>query len=77
MLMKQLEEIRRENKSLKRDNVLQTKQLDKFQDQEGELPQLMDSHNKEVRALKEQIRWVLRVASVGRYMCTHSLRHDT
>ena len=73
MLMKQLEEIRRENKSLKRDNVLQTKQLDKFQDQEGELPQLMDSHNKEVRALKEQIRWVLRVASVG----THSLRHDT
>ena len=77
MLMKQLEEIRRENKSLKRDNVLQTKQLDKFQDQEGELPQLMDSHNKEVRALKEQIRWVLCVASVGRYMCTHSLKHDT
>lgn len=56
LLMKQLDEIRRENKSLKRDNVLQTKQLDKFQDQEGELPQLMDSHNKELRSLKEQIR---------------------
>lgn len=56
ILMKSLEEIRRENKSLKRDNVLQTKQLDKFQDQEGELPTLLDSHTKEVRALKEQIR---------------------
>ena len=57
--MKALEEIRRENKALKRDNVLQNKQLDRFQDQEGELPQMIDSHNREVRALKEQIRYLL------------------
>lgn len=57
-LMKALDEIRRENKSLKRDNVLQNKQLGKLQDQEGELPQMIDSHNREVRSLKEQVRWV-------------------
>ncbi|XP_067951080.1 lebercilin-like [Watersipora subatra] len=55
-LMKSLNEIRSENKALKRDNVLQNKQLDRLQDQEGELPQMIDSHNREVRSLKEQIR---------------------
>ena len=56
--MKALEEIRKENKALKRDNVLQNKQLDRLQYQEGELPQMIDSHNREVRALKEQIRYM-------------------
>jgi len=56
--MKELNDIRLENKALKRDNLLQNKQLDRLQDQEGELPQMMESHNKEVRNLKEQIRSV-------------------
>lgn len=48
--------IQQENKTLRRENMLQTKQLDRFQDRDAELPQMLESHNHEVRVLKEQIR---------------------
>ncbi|XP_067947121.1 lebercilin-like [Watersipora subatra] len=52
----EIEALKLENKSLKRNNVLLTHQLDKREKEEQEVPNVYDRHVKEVRALKDQLR---------------------
>ena len=55
-LERQLGESVRENKLLKRLQVRQEKDLGKMQQQEGELPQILQRHNEEIRSMREQLR---------------------
>lgn len=51
-----LEECQKENKALKRLQFRQEKALNKFEDTENEVSQLISRHNNEMRTLKERLR---------------------
>ncbi|KAG8444293.1 hypothetical protein GDO86_009468 [Hymenochirus boettgeri] len=51
-----LEELQKENKTLKKLKVRQEKALNKFGDTESEISQLISRHNNEIRTLKEHLR---------------------
>ena len=53
---RQLNESVRENKLLKRLQVRQERDLGKMQQQESELPQILQRHSEEVRSVREQLR---------------------
>eukprot|EP00062_Callorhinchus_milii_P022178 gi/632979687/ref/XP_007906609.1/ PREDICTED: lebercilin isoform X2 [Callorhinchus milii] len=55
-LQVKLEELQKENKILKRLQYRQEKALNKFQDTENEISQLIYRHNNEVRILRERLR---------------------
>ncbi|XP_069829604.1 lebercilin [Dendropsophus ebraccatus] len=55
-LQMKLEESQKENKALKRLQFRQEKALNKFEDTENEVSQLISRHNNEVRTLKERLR---------------------
>ncbi|XP_040284615.1 lebercilin isoform X1 [Bufo bufo] len=55
-LQMKLEECLKENKALKRLHFRQEKALNKFEDTENEVSQLISRHNNEVRTLKERLR---------------------
>ena len=54
-LILQLRALREENRLLKRTQIKQEKALGKFEDEESELPRLVQRHNKETAALKDQL----------------------
>jgi chromosome segregation ATPase len=51
-----LTEMKEENKLLKKTQKRQEKALNKFENEESDLPQLLQSHNNEVRTLRDQLR---------------------
>lgn len=51
-----LTEMREENKLLKKTQKRQEKALNKFENEESDLPQLLQRHNNEVRTLRDQLR---------------------
>ncbi|XP_053566446.1 lebercilin [Bombina bombina] len=51
-----LEELQKENKTLKRLQFRQEKALNKFEDTENEISQLISRHNNEMRTLRERLR---------------------
>ncbi|XP_068137629.1 lebercilin [Hyperolius riggenbachi] len=55
-LQMQVEEYQKENKTLKRLQFRQEKALNKFEDTENEISQLLSRHNNEVRILRERLR---------------------
>ena len=55
-LSAQLKEVQKENKELRRRNILSEKALDKYEYQENDMPSIIQRHNEEVRVLKEQLR---------------------
>lgn len=55
-LQMKLEEYHKENKTLKRLHFRQEKALNKFEDTENEISQLLSRHNNEVRILRERLR---------------------
>ncbi|KAG8582075.1 hypothetical protein GDO81_007908 [Engystomops pustulosus] len=55
-LQMKLEECQKENKALKRLQFRQEKALNKFEDTENEVSQLISRHNNEMRTLKERLR---------------------
>jgi len=54
--MQLCDDLKKENKLLKTLQVRQEKELEKYQSQEGELPQILIQHSEEVRMLKEQLK---------------------
>lgn len=65
----QLKELRDENKLLKKTQLRADKALQKFEDRESELPQLIQRQNNEVRSLKDQIRkWREKYEKTDRYL---------
>ncbi|CAH1799582.1 unnamed protein product [Owenia fusiformis] len=52
----QLEEIRQENRLLKRQHFLQDKAINKYESQDNSFSEVLHSHSEEVRALREQVR---------------------
>lgn len=50
------DELKKENKLLKTLQARQERELEKYQNQEGELPQILQHHSEEVRTLKEQLK---------------------
>ena len=50
------DDLKKENKLLKTLQVRQERELEKYQNQEGELPQILQHHSEEVRMLKEQLK---------------------
>ena len=52
----QLVELQKENKTLKRQNVLSERVLDKYEATENDMGNIMQKHMEETRALREQIR---------------------
>uniref|UniRef100_A0A8C5WMH4 Lebercilin LCA5 n=1 Tax=Leptobrachium leishanense TaxID=445787 RepID=A0A8C5WMH4_9ANUR len=55
-LQMKLEELQKENKTLKKLQYRQEKALNKFEDTESEISQLISRHNNEIRALREHLR---------------------
>ncbi|XP_073531705.1 lebercilin [Phyllobates terribilis] len=55
-LQMKLEECQKENKALKRLQFRQEKALNKFEDTENEVSQLISRHNNEIRILRERLR---------------------
>ncbi|VDI30836.1 Hypothetical predicted protein [Mytilus galloprovincialis] len=51
-----LDEMKEENKLLKKTQKRQEKALGKFENEESDLPQLLQRHNNEVRTLREQLK---------------------
>lgn len=56
LLSKDLFEMKKENVLLRRTQVIQERSLERFEDKESNLPQLIEGHSREVRALREQLR---------------------
>ena len=50
------DDLKKENKLLRTLQVRLEKELEKYQNQEAELPQILVQHNEEVRTLKEQLK---------------------
>ena len=50
------DDLKKENKLLRTLQARQEKELEKYQNQEGELPQILIHHSEEVRMLKEQLK---------------------
>ncbi|XP_051781535.1 lebercilin [Erpetoichthys calabaricus] len=55
-LQQRLDEQQKENRALRRLQYRQTKALNKFEDTENEISQLISRHNNEVRSLRERLR---------------------
>lgn len=55
-LQQEVEELKDENKSLKRVSHRQEKQIKKIDDEEASLPMLLQRHSAEMRTLKERLR---------------------
>ena len=55
-MSQQLEELRRENKTLKRDQFLREKALDKYTSHDNDMAALMSKHNGDMRVAKESLR---------------------
>lgn len=51
-----LDEMKEENKLLKKTQKRQEKALGKFENEESDIPQLLQRHNNEVRTLREQLK---------------------
>ena len=54
--LQQCDDLKKENKLLKTLQARQEKELEKYQNQEGELPQILIQHSEEVRILKEHLK---------------------
>lgn len=68
-LQQQIKELKDENKLLKKTQLRTDKALQKFEDRESELPQLIQRQNNEVRSLKDQIRkWREKFEKTDRYL---------
>ena len=68
-LKQQIIDIRDENKLLKKTQRRQDKALQRFEDQENDLPTLIQRQNNEVRSLKDQIRkWREKYEKTDRYL---------
>ena len=65
---RELGELKKENRLLNRLQARQERELDRFQSEEGELPQILMRHTEEVRVLKEQLRRSQDALQVG---CSH------
>ncbi|XP_033740405.1 trichohyalin-like isoform X2 [Pecten maximus] len=55
-LLKQIEDMKEENKLLKKTQYRQEKALNRFEDRESDLPQIMQKHNNETRAMRDQLK---------------------
>ncbi|OWF43915.1 Lebercilin [Mizuhopecten yessoensis] len=55
-LVKQIEDLREENKLLKKTQYRQEKALNRFDERESDLPQIMQRHNNETRTMREQLK---------------------
>ena len=55
-LQQEIEELKHENKSLKRVGHRQEKQIKKIDEEEASLPMLLQRHSAEMRTLKERLR---------------------
>lgn len=55
-LLKQIEDMKEENKLLKKTQYRQEKALNRFEDRESDLPQIMQKHSNETRAMREQLK---------------------
>ncbi|XP_060069674.1 myb-like protein X isoform X1 [Ylistrum balloti] len=55
-LVKQIEDLKEENKLLKKTQYRQEKALNRFEDRESDLPQIMQRHNNETRTMREQLK---------------------
>ncbi|XP_052811109.1 lebercilin-like isoform X3 [Mya arenaria] len=65
----QLRELKEENKLLKKTQHRTDKALQRFEDRESDLPQLIQRQNNEVRSLKDQIRkWREKFEKTDRYL---------
>ena len=64
---RELGELKKENRLLNRLQARQERELDRFQSEEGELPQILIRHAEEVRVLKEQLRRSQDVSQVTCY----------
>jgi chromosome segregation ATPase len=68
-LLLQLKDLKDENKLLKKTQHRADKALQKFEDRESDLPQLIQRQNNEVRSLKDQIRkWREKYEKTDRYL---------
>lgn len=68
-LQQQLKDLRDENKLLKKTQLRTDKALQRFEDQESDLPNLIQRQNNEVRSLKDQIRkWREKYEKTDRYL---------
>ncbi|XP_053398012.1 lebercilin-like isoform X2 [Mercenaria mercenaria] len=68
-LLLQLKDLKEENKLLKKTQHRADKALQKFEDRESELPQLIQRQNNEVRSLRDQIRkWREKYEKTDRYL---------
>ena len=55
-LQNEVQQLKLENKDLKRTARLQEKEIRKLDNDEAELPSLLQKHNEEMRTMREQIR---------------------
>ncbi|KAK2159587.1 hypothetical protein LSH36_150g02011 [Paralvinella palmiformis] len=55
-LLQQVAELQKENKTLLRQQRITDKQLERYEGQESEVPQLIKRHTEEIRVLREQLR---------------------
>ena len=55
-LNNQLVELQQENKDLKRQHIVREKQLVRYEDQEHDVPYMIQKHNEELRIAKEHVR---------------------
>lgn len=55
-LSDEIENLTMENKVLRRNNLLQSRQLEKCEKEEDQMPVTFDRQNKELRALKQLLR---------------------
>ncbi|XP_052237641.1 golgin subfamily A member 6-like protein 6 isoform X2 [Dreissena polymorpha] len=68
-LQLQIKDLKEENKLLKKTQNRADKALQKFEDRESELPQLIQRQNNEVRSLRDQIRkWREKYEKTDRYL---------
>lgn len=68
-LQQQMKDLRDENKLLKKTQLRTDKALQRFEDQESDLPNLIQRQNNEVRSLKDQIRkWREKYEKTDRYL---------
>ena len=68
-LNQQIRDLKDENKLLKKTQLRTERALQKFEDQESDLPQIMQRQQNEVRSLKDQIRkWREKYEKTDRYL---------
>ena len=52
----EIENLKMENKVLKRNNILMSRQIEKREKEENDLPFMYDRQSKEIKVLKDQLR---------------------